>query len=98
MKVVEREGFLRAISKAISLQDALGVSIDLYKLSGSAGDAFFSKCREYIYEKQELSLWTEVAINDILASHSFVALPVSGKWYEIDTLEDLAEAEKLFTI
>lgn len=96
MKVVECNGRIKKISKAITSEEALGVSIDVYKFSAKAADAFFSKCAEYIIEKKELKLWSEVALNDILSEIEFKACAVNGRWLEIDNHADLMEAEKLF--
>lgn len=96
MKVVEENGRLVKISKAITPEEALGVSIDVYKFSAESGAAFFSKCAEYIEGKGELKLWSEVALNDILSEVIFKPCPLVGRWLEIDNHEDLAAAEKLF--
>jgi choline kinase len=96
MKVVEKDGRLWEIAKTVSREDALGASIDLYKFSPEGGQAFFSKCREYIEEKGELRLWSEVALNEVLKQVPFSACPLSGRWLEIDNHEDLAAAEVLF--
>ena len=96
MKVVEENGRLVEISKAITPDRALGSSIDVYKFSKEGGQAFFAKCAEYIEEKKELKKWSEVALNDILPNVVFKACPLVGRWLEIDNHEDLAAAEKLF--
>jgi choline kinase len=96
MKVVAENGRLLRISKQIAAADALGTSIDIYKFSAAGGQAFLAKCAEYIEDKRERNLWSEVALNDILREVEFVACPVHGRWMEIDTLEDLREAERLF--
>lgn len=96
MKVVERDGGIVKISKEIRPEDALGVSIDLYKFSAEGGQAFFAKCAEYIEDMEQLTLWSEVALNDILSEVRFQACPVKGRWLEIDNHDDLAAAEKLF--
>lgn len=96
MKVVEVEGRLVKISKAITTEEALGSSIDVYKFSKEGGRAFFAKCAEYIEEKKELKMWSEVALNDILSEVVFKACPLKGRWLEIDNHDDLAAAEKLF--
>ena len=98
MKVVEKDGKLVEISKTITPENALGCSIDVYKFSKSGGKAFFEKCREYIEIKKELKKWSEVALNDILPDNNFKACPLTGRWFEIDSHEDLAAAEKLFAI
>ena len=96
MKVTEENGRLVSISKQIDKEDALGCSIDVYKFSPKAGKAFFDKCSEYIDEKKELKLWSEVALNAILNEVDFIACPLKGRWVEIDNHEDLAMATNLF--
>ena len=96
MKVVVSEGRIRAISKTITEAEAYGTSIDVYKFSKAAGEAFFKKCTEYIEEKGQLKLWSEVALNDILSDVNFSPCPLKGRWFEIDTLEDLDRATKVF--
>lgn len=96
MKVVERDGRLVEISKAITQNDALGSSIDVYKFGQNGAKAFYEKCKEYIEDKKELKMWSEVALNDILNDVEFKACPLVGRWFEIDNHEDLAKAEILF--
>lgn len=79
MKVIEKSGRLVKISKAITQEEALGASIDVYKFSAEGGKAFFDKCREYIEENKELKMWSEVALNDILPAVEFKACPLVGK-------------------
>lgn len=96
MKVVEREGRLIAISKQITQEEALGCSIDVYKLGSDGGKAFYDCCVRYIEEKKELKKWSEVALNDAFKKVTFEACPLNGRWFEIDNLDDLAIAEVLF--
>lgn len=96
MKVVEKEGRLVAISKAITKEEALGCSIDVYKFAADGAKAFYDVCVEYIEKKKELKKWSEVALNDILDVVKFEACPLVGRWFEIDNHEDLAAASELF--
>lgn len=96
MKVVEENGRLVKISKAITKEEALGSSIDVYKFDADGAQAFFNKAKEYIQVKKELKMWSEVALNDILCDVEFKACPLVGRWFEIDNHDDLAAAEKLF--
>lgn len=96
MKVEEKEGRLVAISKTIAPEKALGSSIDVYKFGTAGGEAFFNHCIKYIEQKRELRLWSEVALNDAFSDVSFKACPLDGRWFEIDTHEDLVAAEILF--
>jgi len=97
MKVVEKGGRLIAISKKITPEDALGSSIDVYKFDCDGGRAFFNRCTDYIVDKKELKLWSEVALNDAFADAVFQACPLIGRWLEIDNHEDLAAAIELFS-
>ena len=96
MKVIEKDGRLIAISKAVTPEDALGASIDVYKFSTEGGQKFFNKCAEYIEIRKDMKKWSEVALNDILQDVIFKACPLNGRWLEIDNHEDLAEAERIF--
>lgn len=97
MKVVEKDNRLIEISKQIKPEKALGCSIDVYKFGVDGGEAFFSRCVEYIEHNNELKMWSEVALNDALADTIFEACALKGRWLEIDNHEDLAAAEKLFS-
>lgn len=96
MKVIEKDGRLVKISKAITKEEALGASIDVYKFSANAGSLFFNACKTYIEEKKELKLWSEVALDDILKKSIFKACPLNGRWMEIDNHDDLKVAEAMF--
>lgn len=96
MKVMDSKGRIIGISKKIKPEDALGSSIDVYKFDENGGTAFYRRCVEYIEEKHELGMWSEVALNDALADVAFKACPLKGRWMEIDNHEDLAAAEDLF--
>lgn len=96
MKVRAQDGCLREISKTIPPEDAYGTAIDVYKFSAVAGTAFFDACRRYIEERGEVQKWSEVALNAVLPDIEFQACPLTGRWMEIDTHEDLCLAEELF--
>ena len=96
MKVIEDNGRIIKISKQIGENEALGSSIDVYKFSASAGEAFFNKCKEYIEDRKEVKLWSEVALNDILSEIYFKACPLVGRWFEIDNHDDLKKANDIF--
>ena len=96
MKVIEKDGRITHISKQIPQSEALGASIDVYKFSAEGGAAFFRKCAEFIEEKGEKKLWSEVALDAILGEVAFEACPLNGRWFEIDNHDDLAAAERIF--
>lgn len=96
MKVVFDGYKITDISKTILQDKAYGTSIDVYKFSRTGAKKFIDKCKEYIDKKKELTLWSEVALNDALKETKFVPCNISGRWVEIDNHDDLAYAEKLF--
>jgi choline kinase len=96
MKVTHKHGMITSISKDIEQKDALGSSIDIYKFSSQGASEYFSECNRIINKQHKRRLWCEVAINNILKSVEFKACPFWGRWIEIDTIEDLRQAELLF--
>ncbi len=96
MKVREEENRLIEISKQVPKEKAFGTSIDVYKFGVEAGRKFFEVCREYIEEKKKVTMWSEIALNEILKTTVFTPCPLKGRWMEIDNMEDLKAAERLF--
>ncbi len=96
MKVKEENGRLTAISKQICPEETYGTTIDVYRFDSDGGTAFFKRCVDYIEDKKELKLWSEVALNDAFKDVEFRMCPLNGRWLEIDNHKDLAAAEKLF--
>lgn len=96
MKVVKEEDRITEISKAVPREKAFGTSIDVYKFGVQAGKQFFETCRNYIENKKKVTMWSEIALNEILKTEVFEPCPLKGRWLEIDNLEDLKAAERLF--
>ena len=97
MKVTEREGRLTHIAKDVPPEEALGSSIDVYRFSPEGGAAFFGCCREYIENRKQRKLWSEVALDDAMKLVPFTACPLRGRWFEIDNFDDLNAAQALFS-
>ena len=96
MKIKYDGDKITAISKQIEKKEAYGTTIDVYKFSKEASEAFFQKCVDYIENKNELNLWSEVAINDIFNEINFIPCIIKGRWVEIDNFEDLTFAKSIF--
>lgn len=96
MKVTCVDGRVTDISKAISEDNAYGVSIDVYKFSKEGSKVFYEKVKEIIEDKKEINQWTEVALNEVLKLVEFNPCPLEGRWMEIDNHEDLVKAESIF--
>jgi len=98
MKVIQENGNLIKISKSIEQKDALGTSIDLYKLSIPSFITLKNKI-ENIIKSGRLRDWTEVAINELLKTGEYPAEAFDiekNPWWEIDNLDDLRIAEIIF--
>ncbi len=96
MKIVKNGNVITNISKAITKEDAYGVSIDVYKLSKQSGKKLFSIIDKIINVDKNLNSWTEVALDMLLKEEEFHSLDIKYNWVEIDNHEDLKHAEELF--
>ncbi len=96
MKITKQEGKINKISKAISKQDAYGVSIDVYKFSKKANIDLFNIIHNIIYIEKNINSWTEVAIDMLFEKQDFYSLDMKYRWVEIDNLNDLKHAEEIF--
>ena len=96
--VVDQTGRITGLSKAIAPPAAYGVSIDLYRFS-AGGTAAIDRIAQTLIEKErQTNLWTEVAIEAALGEMVVRPFDIAGApWIEIDTLEDLAEGQRLFS-
>ena len=98
MKVIVKDGRIRSISKAISPDDAYGVSIDVYKFETPTLRAIEEfALKQFSLGERNQWTWTEVAIDAIAEFVPLTPFNIgSSRWVEIDTPEDLAAAEALF--
>ena len=100
MKVIKEGNFLVDISKKITKEEAFGCSIDFYKFSDHGVKEQFSKIENIILERKQLTLWSEVALKEILNEKilKVKSFDIKGKyWFEIDDHEDLKKAEKILS-
>lgn len=99
MKIVQtKKGNIIDISKQIAPQRADGVSVDLYKFGPLAIRALFEIIRDFIEIKKDLKQWTEVAFPLLFQRVPVFPYDISDqKWVEVDNLNDLLQADKLFS-
>lgn len=99
MKItVDDAGTITRIAKTITEDEAAATSIDMYRLIPADSARLLAKAQQ-IFDVSGLNTWTEVALAESFADGSIVAHPldIAGqRWYEIDTLEDLDAAQRLF--
>jgi len=99
MKVtISDTGNITNIAKNISKTDAMGVSIDLYKYDQDAVKELYNILCNFIEINGDLKQWTEVAFPYLFKTiHVFPFYIGSKKWMEVDNMEDLLLADKLFS-
>lgn len=97
MKIEVADGRIIHISKSIPVEIAAGTSIDFYKFDAIGGEALYKEIERTIELEKNLNAWTEVAIDSILKRLHFSPINIESlKWVEIDTMEDLRDAERKF--
>ena len=98
--VIDKEGYVRSISKDIKSHKASGCSIDLYFFKRKESELLFDEMRKIIEVDDNKVQWTEVAILKLVKNPEVFVKPfdIAGKrWVEIDTLEDLLIADIEFS-
>jgi L-glutamine-phosphate cytidylyltransferase len=100
MKVLIENEVVSSISKEIKNGAGVYTSIDLYYLDATSLYKLYNKMTEYKLAGLN-TFWNEVAINDIAESGavSFGVKDFSGlPWVEIDNIDDLNAARKIFHV
>jgi len=99
MKVIQHGDYLLGISKSYNNSESLGCSIDLYKFSEKGKSLLFSFIKNFIEHDKKMNQWTEIAIHKLI-SKGILKMKAADigckKWVEIDDINDLIKAEKLF--
>lgn len=96
MKIIYNGEKITEISKQITEEDAYGVTIDIYRFNKAFTKKWFEIMEDIIYNRKEMNLWNEVAINEMFQYETVKPLVIGNMWYEIDNHEDLEKARKLF--
>jgi HAD superfamily hydrolase (TIGR01450 family) len=99
--VVDNIKGIKCISKEIPKTEAFGVSIDLYQFDVNTWNNFESIVSTMIEKENLKNAWTEHALQRLFieSRSKFIPLDVKGRyWFEVDTIEDLKEAKRLFNV
>lgn len=96
MKITIENDKIKSISKEINSNDSSGCSIDVYKFSKKATRKLFHIIKHNYIKNNKNNMWTELAINDLLNMVDVYPLYTNKRWYEIDNLEDLENACRVF--
>ena len=95
------DGSICDISKTIAEENSFGCSIDVYSFSNQVSNKLVNKMSNIIEKEKDLNQWTEVAIQQLVKSKSVTINPFCLKkeerWFEIDTMSDLVNAEIVFS-
>ncbi|MGX2971454.1 HAD hydrolase-like protein [Helicobacter sp. T3_23-1059] len=86
------------IAKNIPQKDSNGVSIDLYKFSRPAVITLFDIIKDFIEIREDLTQWSEVAFPPLFRQVAVSPHDIGRKkWVEVDNVEDLALADRIFS-
>ena len=97
MKItLDSEGKINHISKKIEESEHYAVSIDVYRISPKASQILFDEIEDTILNRKDENSWTEIALDSIFNRTDFKPYVIADKWFEIDNLEDLKTAERIF--
>ncbi len=99
MKIIVKDGVITNISKKIDKDKAYGCSIDIYKIKKNDLKKIKNEMYRIIEIDGDKNQWTEVLLNNLFKSKEIIAYPYNInplKWYEIDNINDLVNAEILF--
>jgi len=99
MKIeLSESGNIVDISKNISPSKSAGVSVDLYKYSYQSAKLLLKIIGEFIEIKKDLNQWTEVSFPVLFRIVNVLPFDVRKyNWVEIDNLDDLSVADKIFS-
>ncbi len=101
MKItLDEAGDIDGISKEISENEAAATSIDLYRFSADTSAKLFDRLVRRIEIDQEYTSWTELALDELLATGNHDVQPVDiggASWVEIDDRADLLAADHTFS-
>jgi len=97
---VDENGRLDGISKEIPEHEAAGTSIDLYRFSAETSEKLFDRIERRIEINEEYTAWSELALDEVLASrsHDIETVDIAGAdWVEVDDRRDLLTADRTFS-
>ena len=96
--ICDSGGRIARIGNRIAVDQAIGESIGIEKISAEAAPVLFDRLEQMMQSKEHWKDYYEVAYDDIIqAGARFVPLDITGlKWVEMDTNEDYRQALRDF--
>lgn len=97
--IIDDQNRVIKASKTVNPKDAAGESIGIEKISNATAKLLFAELELMMQDEQNHQEYYEGAYERLMDNNvAFHALDISGlKWTEIDTKEDFAAAEKIFS-
>ena len=95
--VINSQGRVIELNKAVPASSAFGISIDVYKFCPLAFNEIVKIATRIIVDEGKRNLWTEVAISEALRRIEFRPFDIGAhRWVEIDNFADLTVANETF--
>ena len=93
--VVDGEGRITEISKTCRVEDAVGESVGIEKITSSYGEALYQELRGMILDEGLIDIFYERAFERLIPQgHTFKVVDTTDLFsYELDTPEDLQRAQ-----
>lgn len=92
------QNIITNIAKNIPQNQSYGISTDLYKFSHPATITLFDIIKDFIEIRKDLTQWSEVEFPLLFRKIAIYPHDIGQqKWVEVDNMEDLALADKIFS-
>jgi len=95
--IVDSEGYVKEISKICSIQEALGESVGIEKMTAEYSKALFHELQHMIVDEGFIDVFYEKAFERLIPEgHTFKIVDTTNFFsIELDTVEDFENAKKL---
>ena len=95
--IVDSEGYVKKISKICSIQEAIGESVGIEKMTAEYSKALFHELQHMIVDEGFIDVFYEKAFERLIPEgHTFKIVDTTNFFsIELDTVEDFENAKKL---
>lgn len=95
--IVDGEGYVKEISKVCSIQDAIGESVGIEKITADYSKSLFQELKHMIVDEGLIDVFYEKAFERLIPQgHTFKIVDTTDYFsIELDTVEDFENAKKL---
>ena len=95
--IVDQEGHITEISKVCSIEDAIGESVGIEKMTAEYSEALYHELQQMIEREGLVDVFYERCFERLIPQgHTFKVVDTTGYFsYELDTPEDFERAQEL---